>query len=289
MTNDNKTTNRGPLYVILAATLMSTGGICFKLLPWSALAINGFRSILSATVMILFAKLSGHKIRWNRAVAVGSIGVSATTSLYSLAVKLTTSGAAIVLQYSLPVWTMIFTAIMFRKRPRKADIITCIVVLAGIAVCFYEGLSAGRTLGNILALVSGITYSFVFLSNSTQSGDALSSLIFGAFINIAIGMPFIFRESIAETSMLSWIMLCYLGIVQIGLSYVLLSKGLETTPSVTATLLSTVEPVLNPVWVAVFYNEPLTLLFVIGGLLVLGAVTVYQVWNGKHENPVSAP
>ncbi len=285
MSIKNKQSARGPLFVVFAAILMSTGGICFKLLPWGSLAINGFRSILSASVMLLFAKLSGHRLRFNRAVAVGSIGVAATTTLYSIAVKLTTSGAAIVLQYALPVWTMVFTAIMFRKKPRKADILTCVVVLAGISLCFYEGLAAGRTLGNILALLSGVTYSFVFLSNSTKNGDTLSSLIFGAFISIAVGLPFVFREPLAETTPLSGFLLCYLGIVQIGIAYVMLSKGLETTPPVTATLLSTVEPVLNPIWVAVFYSEPITLLFAAGGLIVLGSVTAYQVWDAKHSDP----
>jgi drug/metabolite transporter (DMT)-like permease len=49
-----------------------------------------------------------------------------------------------------------------------------------------------------------------------------------------------------------------------------------------------VEPVLNPIWVALFYGEPITLLFAIGGGIVLASVIVYQLWLSKHQTLAEA-
>ena len=76
--------------------------------------------------------------------------------------------------------------------------------------------------------------------------------------------------------------LVYLGVVQFGLSYVFLSRGLDAVSPVTASLTSTIEPILNPILVAVFYGETIGATAVIGALLVVGSATVYNVRQAKN-------
>ncbi len=283
---DSKRINRGPFYVLITGILFSFGGICFKLLPWNAVSISSFRSITACLVLLVYAKISGHRIRFNKTIARGAAAVCLTLTLYAIAVKMTTAGAAIVIQFTVPIWTMIFGLIMYHKKPRGGDILSCIAVLAGIAICFYEGLAAGRTLGNLLALLSGITYSGVFMSNSSEDGDPLSSMTFGLIAAALIGLPHLIRAPWNLLDMKSWMILLFLGFIQMGLAYVLFSKGLETTDPLVACLLSGLEPVLYPIWVALFYNEPITPLFALGGSIVLISITAYQIWNMKHDNAV---
>ena len=73
-----------------------------------------------------------------------------------------------------------------------------------------------------------------------------------------------------------------LGVVQFGLSYVFLSRGLDAVSPVTASLTSTIEPILNPILVAVFYGETIGATAVIGALLVVGSATVYNVRQAKN-------
>mgnify|MGYP002466433545 FL=1 len=79
----------------------------------------------------------------------------------------------------------------------------------------------------------------------------------------------------------SWFVLL-LGVVQFGLSYVFLSRGLDAVSPVTASLTSTIEPILNPILVAVFYGETIGATAVIGALLVVGSATVYNVRQAKN-------
>ena len=157
------------------------------------------------------------------------------------------------------------------------------MVFAGIAICFYEGLAAGRTPGNLLALLSGVTYSGVFMSNTHKDSDPLSSAIIAQFTSFVIELSWLLKADYSVLTAKSWVALLVLGFFQLGLGYIFLSVGLKTTPPVTACLLTGIEPVLNPIWVALFYGEPITPLFALGGVIVLTSVTFYEIWNSKQE------
>ena len=68
-----------------------------------------------------------------------------------------------------------------------------------------------------------------------------------------------------------------LGIFQVGLAYILMSKGLDEVPAVTASLTTAIEPILNPILVAIFYHEMITSLSFVGAVIVIIAVVGYNV------------
>ena len=284
---EKKAVNRGPIYVFLCGLMFSIGGLCMKVVPWGALAINCFRCLLSGLTILAYTRIVHHPLRVNKHVLFTSLCMFLTTTIYAMAVKLTTAGAAIVIQFTVPVWTMLFGLILYHKKPRKGDIIACICVFTGIALCFYEGLAEGRTAGNLLALISGVTYSGVFMANSHEDSDPMSSSIIAQLSTFVVELPWLVRADFSALTTASWIALISLGLFQLGLGYIFLAIGLETTEPVTACLLTGIEPVLNPVWVALFYNEPITLLFAIGGIIVMASVTIYQIWDSRQAADTS--
>ena len=72
-----------------------------------------------------------------------------------------------------------------------------------------------------------------------------------------------------------------LGFVQIGMAYIFLAKGLDYVPPVAASLISMVEPIVNPILVAVFYGETIGFISIIGAVIVLGSATFYSVYSSK--------
>ena len=80
-----------------------------------------------------------------------------------------------------------------------------------------------------------------------------------------------------------------LGVFQMGLAYVCFTTGLKHTPPVTASLISGIEPVLNPTWVALVYGEAVTVFSVIGGIIVIGAIVVYSVYKARKNTETALP
>ncbi|MDE7244157.1 MAG: DMT family transporter [Oscillospiraceae bacterium] len=272
---------RGTLCVFFAAVLYSIGGLCIKVIPWNGMSINSARNMVAMVVVGFYLLFSRHKLRFNRWIVLGMASVCGTNVLFSLANKLTTAANTIVLQFTAPVFVIVLSIIFWKKQPQKLDIGVCILVLVGVVCFFMESLEMGGMLGNILALISGVTYAGVFLLNDLPDADPISSVFWGDFLSVILGFPFLLRETEFTPAAIGSVVI--LGAFQVGLAYVLMCIGLRTTPAVTASLISGIEPVLNPILVAVFYHEQVGPLSVAGAVIVILSVVGYNVIRGRKE------
>ena len=100
--------SKGILYVLTAAILFSIGGLCIKLVPWSPLAINGARNLISVIIIGAYLKMIHHKIIVNPPVIFGAVCMMGVTTLYCIANKLTTAANTIVLQFTAPIFVIFF-------------------------------------------------------------------------------------------------------------------------------------------------------------------------------------
>ena len=266
---------RGTLCVFLAAVLYSIGGLCIKLIPWGGMAINGGRTAIALVVIGLYLAATRHKPRINLWILVGALAVCGTNILFSIANKLTTAANTIVLQFTAPIFVILFSIFLFGKKPKKLDLLACGLVLGGVLLFFIDSLSAGGMLGNILALVSGVSYAGVFMLNDMPDSDPISSVFWGDVISAVVGLPFLGYETDFSANALT--ALVVLGVFQVALAYILMVEGLKTTPPVTASLVSGIEPVLNPILVAVFYHEMIGPIALVGAMIVVGSVVLYNV------------
>ena len=276
----------GTLCVFIAAVLYSIGGLCIKVIPWNGMSINSARNIVALLVVGGYLLISRHRPRFNRWIALGTISVCGTNVLFSLANKLTTAANTIVLQFTAPIFVILLGILFWKKRPEKLDIAACVLVLLGVVCFFVESLEAGGMLGNVLALFSGLTYAGVFLLNDLPDADPISSVFWGDALSVVLGFPFLMRET--EFTAIAITSVIILGAFQVGLAYVLMCIGLRTTPAVTASLISGIEPVLNPILVAVFYHETIGPLSLVGAVIVVLSVVAYNVIRGHRAAEDSA-
>lgn len=272
----------GTLCIFLSAVLYSIGGLCIKLIPWHGMSINGGRNMISVLVIGSYLLLTHHRLRWNRWIALGAACVCGTNALFTLANKMTTAANTIVLQFTAPIFVIVLSLLFWHKRPQKLDVVVCAITLLGVICFFIESLDAGGMLGNALALLSGLTYAGVFLLNDLPDCDPISSVFWGDVCSAVLGLPFLLRETAFTPTALTSLVI--LGAFQVGLAYILMCQGLKTTPAVTASLISGIEPVLNPILVAIFYHEMIGPLALVGAVIVLGAIVSYDLLKaGQNE------
>ena len=137
--------------MIGASLLYSTGGLLMKWIPWNGMAINGARMMLSMLLLVVFLEIIGHKIRMNKWIFLGSLCFLGATALFSVANKLTTAANAIVLQFTAPIFLVIYVMIFLRKKPTALDLGACVLVFGGVICFFMDGPSGGLC---VLATVS---------------------------------------------------------------------------------------------------------------------------------------
>lgn len=272
---------KGLLFVFIAAVLFSIGGLCVKLVPWNAMSINSFRSIISVILLVIFAKVTGRKFKLTSGVIIGAVSMCGVTTLYAMANKLTTAANTILLQFTAPVFVILVMWLVFKERPKRLDVITCVAVFGGVACFFLDSLGSGSFLGNALALLSGVCYAGVFMMNKFPGGDPLFATILGQAMGAAIGFPWLVRETVFTGTALAAAVA--LGVFQLGVAYMFFTTGIRTAPPVSACLVAGIEPILNPVLVAVVLGEMISPLSLVGGAIVFVSIMGYNVLTTKQE------
>ena len=276
MNTENKAQKiRGTLTMLSASVCFSLGGLLIKMVPWNPLAIYGVRNLIASCVIGLYICFTHHRIKVNFTVLAGAVCMAGVTTMFTIANKLTTAGNAIVLQYSAPIWIILLMFVFFGKKPSRLEAVTIILVLAGILCFFFDSLSTGKIVGDLIAFLSGLFYAGMFMLNQFEKGDPLSSIVIGQFLCGLVLSPMALRETVFSPSALAAVFI--LGTVQVGLAYILFSIGTRLTDPVTASIINAMEPILNPILVAVFYGEMLGGLSLIGAAIVVGSILFYNI------------
>ena len=268
-----------------AALCWSLGGLLIKSVAGPPLAVAGGRGFIAAAFLAVFAPR--FRFTWSAAQIGGAVAYAATTILFVTATKLTTAANAILLQYTAPVWIALFGAWFLGERATRADWLTIAIVFCGMGLFFCDDLRLAGLAGNLIALASGVAFaSMTLLLRKQKDTSAEESIFLGNLLAGVVGLPFMFS---AQTfpSVRGWIALALLGVVQLGVSYLLYARAIRHITALEAVLIPVIEPILNPIWVLLALGERPGPLSLLGGVIVLAAVTartVHSLRRGRVAN-----
>lgn len=259
--------------LVLCALLWSTSGVAIKLVTWNPVAIAGVRSGIAGLVLLAYLR----RPRFDRPGLQIACAASYAATMISFvaANKLTTAANAIFLQYTSPVYAAVLGWLLLRERVGIRDWVTLAVMLGGMALLFMENLSFVGLWGNLLAVFSGMCFAMTFvLLRMQRHASPLESLMLGHFVAFLVSIAFLRPP---WPSLAGWGGLAYLGVVQIGITSVLISYGLKHVPAFQSMVISLIEPVFNPVWVFLLVGEAPGATALAGGAVILGAVAARSV------------
>ncbi|MBI5954662.1 MAG: EamA family transporter [Chloroflexi bacterium] len=265
------------LFLVLAAVLWSTSGVLVKIMDWQPLAILAGRSLFGSIVFLIYLRrIPRHFNRWQLSAAAAFI---LTQFLFITSTKLTTAANSIFLQYTAPIYVMLLAYWFLGEKPSRTDWLSMVVIFVGLTLFFGDKLSPEGFYGNLLAILSGVTSAVMIVSFRAQKdGNPAESNLIGFLFTATLGIPFILKETWTVNS---WLILAFLGIFQIGFAFIFFTKGIKHIPALEANLIGTLEPVLNPIWVFVFYGESMGKFALIGGLILLGGVILSAVGSAR--------
>lgn len=264
------TRKKSVLMLIGAALLWSTGGFLIKLVELSPLAIAGIRSFITACMLLIVIKkpsmdFSIYKI-------LGAVAYAAMVISYVTATKMTSAANAILLQYTSPIYIAIFGGWLLKERASLKDWVTIIFVVMGMVLFFFDDIGGGMLKGNMIAIFSGVALAFnTMFMRKQKDANPLENVFWGCILTVIVSIPFMFEKM---PTVRSWEGLILLGVFQLGLSYILYCRAIKNITALEATFISLVEPLLSPIWVFITVGEIPGKFSIIGGLIVLAAVTI---------------
>jgi drug/metabolite transporter (DMT)-like permease len=252
------------MMVLGAALLFSTGGAAIKATSFSAWQVASLRSGIAALTLALC--IPAWRRGWRpRTLAVGA-AYATTMVLFVTANKLTTAANTIFLQYTAPLYLLLLAPWVLGERIRPRDVPTIGALGVGLLLFFVGAEPPQITApdpvrGNWIAVLSGLSWALTILGlrwlgrdDATPGSEvAGAAVVAGNVLACLFCLPL--ALPIAAAGAADWVAVSYLGLFQIGLAYVCLTRGVRRLSALETSLLLLCEPVLNAVWAWLLHGE----------------------------------
>ena len=258
---------RSRLAVLAAALLFSTGGAAIKACALSGWQVAAFRSALGALTLLVL--IPGARRGWTWRTGLVGLAYAATLFLYVQANKQTTAANAIFLQSTAPLYLLLVSPLLLHERVRRRDLVTMGLLALGLALFFAGHEEPQKTaphpaLGNLLAALSGLSWALTVAGlrwlartegqeGGSPAGAAASAAVAGNLVVCLACLPMAIPVDTVSAGDVAAIV--YLGVFQIGLAYVFMTRGVRGIPAMEASLLLLLEPVLNTLWAWLAHGE----------------------------------
>jgi drug/metabolite transporter (DMT)-like permease len=276
------------LFLLAAAVLFSTGGAAIKAIHLSPWQIASFRSGIAAAALLILLRPA--RKGWGVRLIPASLAYAATLVAFVVATKLTTAANAIFLQSAAPLYLLVIGPLLLHERVRRSDLAFAGAVVTGMAMMLLGTEAPTATTpdpgrGDLIAALSGIAWAFTiaalrWVGRHSESGDAISAVAAGNAVACLVAFPVALPLQSFQAADLA--ALFYLGVVQIGLAYVFLTRGLRRVSAFEASALLLLEPVLNPVWAWLLHDEVPGTRAAAGGAVILAAVFI-KTWKSRRQ------
>jgi drug/metabolite transporter, DME family len=278
--SDVRNTVGGRLQIVGAAFLWSLAGVFIKFLDLPPLTIVFYRSVFAALIFTPF--LRGNHWQISRPILISVVSYTAAISAFVSANKLTTAANAIVLQYTAPFFVFLFSGLVLREKISPLNGFTLAGSMIGVAAIFLGSAGEPDMAGVLLALLSGALFAAYMIN--LRKTRAVSPVYLTWINNVvcALMLLLVVKSQLGLTST-QLVIVAVMGAVQLGVPYFLFSKGLQTVPLQEASLIALIEPVLNPLWVALTVGEIPSLATLAGGGLIVLALAVRYLWPSPSD------
>ncbi len=275
---------RNRLLLVAAALLFSTGGAAIKAATLTAWQVASFRSAVATAVLLL--AIPEARRGWRLRVVPVAAAYAATLVSFVLATRLTTAAEAIFLQSTAPLYLLLLGPWLLREPIRRSDLLYILAVAGGLALFFVGSEHAVATApdprrGNLIAAFSGLTYAltlagFRWLGRRQTANPGLIAAALGNLLASLATLPLALPVTASLAANAPVIL--YLGIFQIGLAYICLTRAIRHVTAFEANTVLLLEPAMNPVWVWLVQGEKPGLWALAGGAVILSA-TLVNTWR----------
>lgn len=272
--------------VICAAVLFSTGGAAIKLCSFPAWQLAAFRAALA--LVTIFVLLPEARRGWTWRTIVVGFAYATTTLLFVQANKHTTAASAIFLQATSPLFILLLAPLLLGEHANRRDFAQMAVMAVGLGLFFLgtdraSTTAPNPTLGNVLAAVCAVTWSFVVIGYRwlvARGSSVAAAAVAGNLIASSVAL--LMAGPLTAGRPVDWGVVVFLGVFQLGVPYLFLARAVPHLRALEVVLFLLIEPVLNPIWAWIVHGETPGPAALIGGALILGATAGRTILDARQ-------
>jgi len=277
---------RGVILIALAAFFWSVSGVFVRILSNIDTIVISFYKVffgflaLFAVWLLLKRKTSLIPKKERLHIIMAGITVLLINFCFINAVKLSTISTAVLLFYTAPVFLIILGIIFLKEKIRKISIFSLLISLIGVLLISGTKLNNLFSAGIIFGVVGGFVFSLQLLLGKILSKkySGFMSSLWMNFIATIFLIPFFTLVSLQQM----FTLMIY-GIISSGIAIACYFEGAKYVKAQVVGILILLDPIFATIWSVFLFNEPLTLMGIFGGTLILAAIVI-QVIFVRNKN-----
>jgi len=283
---------KGLVLISLTAFLWSSSGLFIKVLTLDAFQILFYRSSIAALTIFTVSMIRKKKLVFEKDLISNlcAISFAGILILFVTSNKLTTAANAIFLQFTAPLFLLFLEPVFLKTKFNKKNLITVVVCIVGMVLFFLGKLEVGNILGNLIAILSGLSFAFFSLflkwkKQIHQNPNTINNIVVGNILVAIFCIPFVYDKLALNFTEAS--ILIYMGVIQIGISYIIFNEAIKYVSATESMIIAMLEAIFNPIWVFIGIGEEPSVFAIAGGIIILSAILFHNFVLKKKE-PLTA-
>lgn len=253
MNQVNNRQTKGNLLIFGTAFLWSFVGIITKAVSYHAMTVTGISSVMALFVLLLYNRK--HVWRVTPLALWTGVVIAVMHICFMVANKHTTVTNTIVLQYSSPIFVVLYYRIFQKRKLKRQQLLAVGACFIALILFFAGELTFRNMFGNALALLSGVCFAGEFYLCAKPENDAVLAHVFSHVICIAacLGYTGLFVRQEYDWKQTGLVLAS--GIFCIGCAAVTYTIGCRMTTALNANLIAMSEVVMAPLWAFLLFEE----------------------------------
>lgn len=253
-----------------------------------ALQLAAIRQALGGICYIIFYTLKGaawpRGREWRNILVLSLFNFVFSNGLATWGTKFIPPGLAAIVGAIFPFWLVVIAAVVDKTRPSKKAVLGLGIGFAGICVIFYEHLSELFNPDFLFGILISVfaTWTWAMGTLYIKKHSASFNPYFSLGLQMAISGVFLYAITAATHTSIpvaaipwqSWVSILYLTVFSSVIAFVAYLYALQKLPTAQVSLYAYINPIITIVLSALFFDNPLTVLMIVGTL-----ITLYGIWT----------
>ncbi len=238
-----------------------------------------YRSLGAALVLLCAGFRDLRSLRFSPHLLIGVCAFALTQITFVGSTFYTSASTAVFLQYTAKIYIGIFGGFYLSERASRSDWISAVIVVFGMSLFLLHGgntSGSSDSLGVALGILCGFSYSWVLMALRKLKGDnSLHVMFLGNAVVVLVAAPFLDTIAVHDALFISGF-----GSIHLGLSWILLLSVIKHFKAMQFAIVTSIGPVLNPLWVYAFTGELPSMIEILGAVVIFIGV-LYSIVRGR--------
>ena len=283
-----QTRNKGLILSLIGVLILSPDSLLIRLVNLDDFSLIFYRSALPVITIFLFLLYIYRSNLLNSFLLIGKIGIlyailyAITHVCFVYSIQNTSVANTLVLIAAAPIFAAIFSVFLLKEIPDFFTWVIIFIALLGMIIIGWGSYTTSGIYGDLMALIVALGMGFsMVLVRLYKDTDLVPACLLGCIIAALFALPFDINFNLNSFQILLLLLMC---LIILPIPFMILTIAPKYAPAHEVALIFLMESVLGTAWVWFVIKEVPPFNTVVGGIVLLIAISIFILKTTRDKN-----